>query len=373
MKQPPASPAATIEILRQHGLRPPKMFTFSITGICNLVCRHCWVEADTSDAAPHVPVTALRRLIGEYRELGGEGLRFTGGEPLCHPGWLELLRFACDTGFATIATQTNAMLITDEHVAALRELDSPGLSLQISLDGASAATHDLVRGEGAFARALQGINRLVKGGLGRRIAIFFTEMRHNIEEIPALLELADSMGIGSVSTGSLVLCGRADKDSLIAPPEPEQYMGLLRLYETDSRFHDLYERIGTTAPLEWHKGDSARTECCTFIENPYLTPGGRLYPCLLCHADDFAVTGVHDKSLASALAEGALLWSSLLGTSHRRAESLSECRECPGRTNCAGGCMGRAWGSCGDLLAADDRCGLRRTIYERQEAPHSRA
>jgi hypothetical protein len=36
---------------------------------------------------------------------------------------------------------------------------------------------------------------------------------------------------------------------------------------------------------------------------------------------------------------------------------------CPGRLVCGGGCMGRAWGSRGSLLAADDRCELRRTIY----------
>jgi radical SAM protein with 4Fe4S-binding SPASM domain len=298
--------------------------------------------------------------------LGGEGVRITGGEPLSHPGWLDLLRFACETGFRTVAIQTNAILIRDEHVAALKDLKCPGLSLQISLDGACAQTHDMVRGKDAFKKALEGIHRLTDGGLAPRIAIFFTEMRHNLEEIPALLELADSLGIGSVATGSLVLCGRAAKESLLAPPDPDQYMRLLKRYETDPRFRVLYEKIGTTAPLEWQKGDAPRTECCTFVENPYLTPGGRLYPCVLCHADGFAVNGVFDKGLAAAFTEGAPLWSSLLRTSHSRAGSIEECRECPGLSDCAGGCMGRAWGSCGDFLAADDRCELRRAIYQRK-------
>ncbi len=371
MKQSSAPPAATIEILRQHGLRPPKMLTISITGLCNLVCRHCWVEADTTSPVTHVPVAALHRLLGEYREIGGEGVRFTGGEPLCHPGWLDSLRLACAAGFKTVATQTNAMLVTEEHVSALQELDCPGLVLQISLDGASNRTHDLVRGDGAFERALAGIRRLVDGGLGRHISIFFTEMRHNLEELPALMELADSLGIASITSGSLVLCGRAEKDDVVAPPDPEQYMRLLHLYETDPVFHDLYERIGTTAPLEWLKGDAHRTECCTFVENPYLTPGGKLFPCLLCHADDFAVTDVYEKGLVSAFNEGAPLWASLLRTSHRRAKAIAECSECPGHSFCAGGCMGRAWGSRGDFLAADDRCELRRTIYKRRKAPHT--
>jgi len=368
MKQKALSPGAALETLRQHGLRHPKMLTFSITAACNLTCKHCWVEAMSASSSLHVPEKTLRRLIGEYRDFGGDGVRITGGEPLSHPGWLELLRFACGVGFKTVAMQTNAMLFKDEDVAALQELNFPGLSLQISLDGASAQTHDMVRGEDAFNRALEGIRRLTDGGLSRHISIFFTEMRHNLEDIPALLELADSLGINSVATGSLVLCGRAAKESLVAPPDPDQYLRLLHHYQTDPRFRELYEKIGATAPLEWLKGDAPRTECCTFVENPYLTPKGQLYPCVLCHADEFAVTGLFDKALADAFAEGAPLWASLLRTSHCRAEAIAECRECPGQAVCAGGCMGRAWGSSGDFLATDDRCELRRAVYRRKNS-----
>jgi radical SAM protein with 4Fe4S-binding SPASM domain len=369
-KSPAKGTADTFEILSQAGLHPPKMLTLSITAACNLTCRHCWVEAVSASSSLHVPKKALRRLIGEYKELGGEGVRITGGEPLSHPAWLDLLRFACGLGFSSVAMQTNAILFKDKDVAALQGLNCPGLSLQISLDGASAATHDLVRGDGAFQGVMQGIRRLSEGGLSRHISLFFTEMRHNLEEIPALLELADSFGISSVATGALVLCGRAGNESLVASPDQDQYGTLLHRYETEPRFRALYDEIGNTAALEWLKGDAPRTECCTFVENPYLTPGGDLYPCVLCHADGFAVSGVFAKSLADAFAEGAPLWSTLLKTSHRRSESIQECRDCPGQSDCGGGCMGRAWGSRGDLMAADDRCELRRSIYQKKNSRH---
>lgn len=358
----------TLEILGDAGLKPPKLLTFSITGACNLVCTHCWVEADSTSSTMHVPEETVRRILMEYREMGGEGIRFTGGEPLLHPSLLSLLRFACDIGFEKVATQTNAILLNEEHVAAMREMACSGLSLQISLDGAKAATHDMVRGEGAFKGVLQGIHRLVDGGLGNNISLFFTEMRHNLEEIPDILELADSLGIASVATGALVLCGRAEKDSLVAPPSSEQYFKLLHRYETDSRFRGIYERIGTTAAIEWLKGDSPRRESCTFVENPYLSFGGRLYPCVLCHTDEYAVQKVFEKSMASSFAEGAPLWSSLLRISQSRAKTLDECRDCPGEDSCAGGCMGRAWGSCGDFLVVDDRCDLRKSIYSQYKA-----
>jgi radical SAM protein with 4Fe4S-binding SPASM domain len=355
-------PFETITILQREGLRPPKMLTLAITGACNLNCSHCWVDAGVSTSASHVPEQTLRRLIEEFAALGGEGIRLTGGEPLCHPGWLKLMQFARAIGLHSISLQTNGMLFTDDHVAALRELDFPGLSIQISLDGATASTHDLVRGEGSFKEVLEGIRRLVLVGLAGRITIFFTEMRHNLEEIPALLKLANDLGIESVVTGSLVLCGRAAVESLVAPPGLEQYQRLLHRFDADPEFRELYKNIGTMAALEWKQESAPRMDCCTFVENPYLTPAGRLYPCVLCHTDQFSVSGVFGKNLAAAFAEGAPLWSSLMETSHCRAESIPACQQCAVKHVCAGGCMGRAWGSCGDLLAADDRCELRRTV-----------
>jgi radical SAM protein with 4Fe4S-binding SPASM domain len=189
-------------------------------------------------------------------------------------------------------------------------------------------------------------------------------MRHNLGEIPDVLDFADRLGIGSVATGSMVLCGRAAETSLVSPPEAEQYLGLLERYDSDEHFRELYRKIGTVAALEWRSGDAIRQGCCTFIENPYLTPSGRLYPCLLCHADDYSVSGVFEKGFAAALVEGIPLWSSLLQISCARADEITECKDCPGQLSCAGGCMGRAWGSCGSLQSADDRCQVRRKIYQ---------
>ncbi|WP_306532563.1 radical SAM/SPASM domain-containing protein [Geobacter sp.] len=362
------NPTVALDILREKGLLPPETLTLAITGTCNLRCHHCWVDAGSSGTAPAVPTRTLLRLLEEFGALGGGGVRFTGGEPLCHPGWLELVRSARAIGYRSVSLQTNGMLFTEHNVAALKELDFPGLAIQISLDGATAPIHDLVRGRGAFAGALDGIRRLRDGGLGKRITLFMTEMRHNLEEIPALLHLASELEIGSAVTGSLVRCGRAAQDSPVAPPTLEQYELLLRRFDSDPSFRELYERIGNVAALEWRRETAPRTECCAFVQNPYLTPDGRLYPCVLCHVDRYAVFGVLQKDLASAFVEGAPLWDTLKKMSQCRAGANAACRECPGRLTCAGGCMGRAWASSGALLAVDDRCEVRQALYRQNSS-----
>jgi radical SAM protein with 4Fe4S-binding SPASM domain len=360
-----------LQQLALAGLHRPGILTLAITGACNLKCCHCWVKAGEDASSPHVPLQSLLGIVDEFAVIGGEGIRITGGEPLCHPNWLDIVQCSCDLGFASVILQTNAMLLRVEHVRALHALDFPGLSIQISLDGVTPQSHDLVRGEGAFERARRGIEMLAREGLAGRIAIFFTEMRHNLSEVPDLLEFADTTGIGSFSSGSMVMCGRAAETSLVAPPRTDQYLALIERFDRDARFRELYAKLGTVAALEWHKGESVRHDCCTFVENPYLTPTGRLYPCLMCHADEYSVTGVFEKGLSAAFIEGLSLWSSLQRISHCRTDEIPECQNCPLKSFCAGGCMGRAWGSCGNLLAADDRCSARQAIHAHRVIPLS--
>lgn len=354
--------SALDETLQQFGLYSPRTLTLALTGACNLSCSHCFVGAGEAGSAGHVPGTTLVRLISEFARLGGEGVRLTGGEPLCHPQWLELLRLAVAAGFSSVSLQTNAMLLDDRAVATLRELDFPGLAIQVSFDGASAASHDLVRGPGAFDSLMSAMGKLSRAGLAGRTSIFFTEMRHNLDEIPSLLLLAEQLGVSAVATGALVACGRAADDARVQPPTPSQYLRLLERHRADRGFARRYQKLGKVAALEWRLGDAPRLESCTFVQHPYLDARGRLYPCVLCHADPYCVSGVFQKKLADAFAEGAPLWAGLLEASRSRSRCIPGCRACPERESCGGGCLGRAWGSSRDVMAADDRCAARRAV-----------
>ncbi len=355
------TPSELARVLQGSELRPPQTLTIAVTGSCNLTCSHCWVEAGVPASNPHLPAPSIHAIIDEFLLLGGTGIRFTGGEPLLHPDWLTFMTSARDRGYRRLSLQTNAMLLTDSWANELKRLDFPGLSLEISLDGATSSSHDQVRGKGAFCETLAGIKRLTRVGLSSRVTLFFTEMHHNLGELPDVLKLATELGVGAVASGALVRCGRAAGHG-VNPATPEQYLQLLQRFKHDAELNRLYDLLGSTAAVEWWRNQAPRTECCTFVENPYLTPAGTLYPCTLCHCNDFSVTGVFRKGLTAAFKEGIPLWTSLSSISHSRSENLAECQTCPEQTFCAGGCMGRAFGSHGELLTRDDRCNVRRAI-----------
>jgi radical SAM protein with 4Fe4S-binding SPASM domain len=80
-------------------------------------------------------------------------------------------------------------------------------------------------------------------------------------------------------------------------------------------------------------------------------------------AVEFAVEGVYQRSLAEVLRQALPLWAGLPGLHQRRLRELGQCKTCPGRLHCAGGCMGRAYDATGDFMSVEDRCDLRKAVY----------
>lgn len=347
------------------GLRPPKMLMLSITNGCNLQCRHCWLDCRLHDKTPPVPTKTLLRVIRDFAFLGGTRISITGGETLTHPDWYKILAFSCSQpGFREVCLQTNGTLLTTVEVNALVSLQFRGLSIQVSLEGATEETHDHVRGAGSFDRTMRGLRLLSEAGLGKKTCVAFTEMQHNFEELPYLLELLDSLGIGLLVSGTLVLGGRAKHTDQLALPKPSQYGNLLELYQIDPRFRTQYKKLGNIAALAWYTGKSNPSgQVCTCIENPFITADGLMYPCVMFLSDEFAARDVHVRPLDEVIMEALPLWAELPKISLRRSEELKACQGCPGRLHCAGGCMGRAYAAHGILMTVEDRCALRKAVY----------
>lgn len=346
------------------GLRAPRALTVAVTGLCNLECRHCLVEGGPKGATRHVPADRVRHLAAEHAAFGGDEIWFTGGEPLLHPEWLEILRFcSARLPFRTVGLQTNGALLDEARVCALRALRCGGLSLQVSLDGGAPATHDRVRGRGSFVETVDALRRLAAAGLGANVTVAFTEMRHNMEDVPAVLAVVERLGLRRLVAGTLVRGGRAAGGDL-APPAAEQYTALLARYLGDAGFRRLYDARGSIPALEWWKGrDNPGSDCCTFVEHPFVTVEGTLYPSALCRADDFAVRGAYERPLVETLREGLPKWERLLEAVRRRFGHLPACQGCAGKLHCGGGCIGRAHAATGELMAVEDRCELRKAVY----------
>jgi len=350
---------------RRHGLQPPRSLTLMITNGCNLQCHHCLLDCGPPRTDSAVPPETLVKIIRDFISSGVHKINIAGGEPLVHPEWMRIVDYACrQSELEHVTLQTNGVLLDEATIRQLTKLPPERFRMQVSIEGATALTHDAVRGPGSFEATFRGIRSAIRQGLGEQTQVAFTEMAHNFHEIPRLLALLDGIGISRFVSGTLVRGGRAAASQQLTAPSTAQACELLDLYHKDRVFRDRYDRMASVSVIEWYKGRSEPADrICSCIENPFISAAGRLYPCVMLLSEKYAVADVFHRSFEDIISEGLPIWAELPQISRRRTAQLETCEGCLGRHHCGGGCMGRAFANRGVLMAPEDRCALRKAAY----------
>lgn len=135
---------------------------------CNLSCDYCCAGSSPSAPKRMIDTTTFRAIIDEAVAAGVAELFVTGGEPFMMLDIGEHLAIAAAALPTTVLT--NGMLWRGRRRELLEELPRDGLTLQISLDSATAELHDRHRGEGSFEAAIAGIRLAQKSGFRVRVA-----------------------------------------------------------------------------------------------------------------------------------------------------------------------------------------------------------
>ena len=135
----------------------------------------------------------------------------------------QLAEYATSRGLRT-ALATNGTLVTKDVAEKIKQAGIKRVS--ISLDGSDAETHDSFRGiPGAFDAAVYGMRNLQ--ALGVSVQINTTIARHNAGQLPAVLELARSLGADALHTFLLVPVGCGvdiAAEQMVAPEEYERML-----------------------------------------------------------------------------------------------------------------------------------------------------
>ena len=188
--------------------RAPLFLAWQLTNRCSARCIGCCEESGPDKAWSD----ELRRdeALGLARRIADVGIpyvAFGGGEPLGVGHCWELFDVLSAAGIA-LKIETDGSRIDDaaaDRIAALA-VDC----VQISVDGATAATHQRVRPGSSFEAAVAAIERLVARGSPPQFV--FVPTRQNLHELVAAFDLAASLGCAAFVTGPLMRIGRAAAD-----------------------------------------------------------------------------------------------------------------------------------------------------------------
>ncbi|MFB6345918.1 MAG: radical SAM protein [bacterium] len=157
---------------------------FNLIRDCNLECVHCYAGSRRKRFPGQLNTPTIKKVLEDLAEFDVPAVLFSGGEPLIHPDFFDILEHAENLGLRTTLS-TNGTLVDEETALRLKE---SGLQyVGISIDGIGE-TNDRFRGmEKAFERALEGIRRCRE--VSQKVGLRMTITDHNIDQIDEVFDL----------------------------------------------------------------------------------------------------------------------------------------------------------------------------------------
>ena len=208
-------------------LTAPLYVAWQITNECNLACLHCIEESGPGKAfKDELDRAQVFEVIDQLMDHEVPYLTFSGGEPMLHPQFFEMVERVCARG-GQLKVETNGHYLSPENCERLHRLGVK--AVQVSLDGASSSTFGRMRVRGDFDRTIAGVRNLRAAGVP--IEVNFSPASFNVHEAGAIVDLAYELGAASFYSGRTMFTGNAVKAWRHLSLSDEQYdvfFGILR-------------------------------------------------------------------------------------------------------------------------------------------------
>ncbi len=198
----------------------PFMVIWEVTRACDLACRHCRARAIPRPEPDELSTEEGKALLEQVTGFGRPYplFIFSGGDPFKREDLVELVAYATELGIPASVSPSATPLLTRENLKAIRDAGAKAVSL--SLDGASAESHDAFRRvPGSFEMTLKGWRAARE--LGLRVQINTTVTRHNLPELADIFDLVRREGAMTWSVFFLVPTGRAAVEDEVTPQDYE--------------------------------------------------------------------------------------------------------------------------------------------------------
>jgi radical SAM protein len=205
-------------LIRMDYAERPMLVFWETTRACLLACRHCRASATTQAPPGELTTAEGHRLIEQVAGFGRPHpiLVLTGGDCLLRPDLFDLTWHATSLGVPVCLSPSVTPLL---DAGLISRIAASGVkAVSVSLDGASAGTHDGVRGiPGHFGATTAVIRDLVSAGV--KVQVNTTVMTSNVAELADVAALLVSTGAQMWEVFFLVQVGRGQSAGAISAAE----------------------------------------------------------------------------------------------------------------------------------------------------------
>lgn len=328
----------------------------NITSRCNMRCEHC---RGAYNSAVDLTVDDFKKImLFSHQHLGPEGgYLVSGGEPLLHPKFSEFISivrdYVKDDGFVSVTT--NGTFLNEKWLDFMQSLEFPDLRIAISLDSTDPKRNNLFRhSPHAYEKSIQAIRQVAERE-NIQCIVRASIQKDQLSEMPAMVELVDSLGGDVLSISSIIPVGSAlnkselqfDKDSKKA----------LIDFAVSTRKDGRRVKVDVNDPLAYINSSHQEScgeygGCIAGIGTFSVEPDGTMLPCPVL--PNQVITNIKGKTPEEILHEYS---NSEIVRSLLERKFMGKCGGCELKFTC-GGCRARAEGMIGNYLQEDPDCWL---------------
>ncbi len=337
----------------------PKLIAWELTRSCNLDCIHCRAAARFGPYPNELTTEECMKFMEDVASFAKPIMIMTGGEPMLRDDVWDIASYGTSLGLRMVMAPCG-FLVTED--TARKMIDVGIQRLSFSIDGATAESHDEFRRvPGAFASVMKAIENCNKVGL--EFQVNTTISKHNLEELPRILELVIKLGAKAHHPFLLVPTGRGEamKDMEISPDEYEKT--LTWFYEMRDKvplqfkptcaphyyriFRQKEKEKGVKVSAETHGLDAMSKGCM----------GGQSFA-FLSHVGKVQICGFLEEECGDIRKEPfSDIWQNSPVFKEMRAwdDYEGRCGYCEFRAVC-GGCRARAFAFTGNYMDEEPFC-----------------
>ncbi|MFN2435458.1 MAG: radical SAM protein [Desulfotignum sp.] len=266
---------------------------FHILTRCNLSCAHCYINPD-QHGRKTLSIDTIRRWLDLFADKASQtNLIFLGGEPTLHNDLSAAVKHAGGLQYHSITIDTNGFLF---HNILDRISPDEVDFISFSLDGATSATNDTIRGPGSFDAVVSGIHQARKKGFS--CAMIYTVSDKNLHELSKMPDLVASLDIHRFFIQVIGMRGK----SFAGSTDTHQVSKELWLSVIPEVARTIAETgiIVTYPKVFLEKGEVFA--CAGLVaDNFFVFPNGRVYRCPLCEDYPLHAYTISDNTLVPSL------------------------------------------------------------------------
>ena len=326
---------------------------FMITGKCNYNCLHCFNAADNAPIMTEWTFEEICDLLGQAQKCGIHAFTLTGGEPMLHRNFFDIIKEIYKLGMEVEELNTNGYYINQEILDKMKSVGCRPL-IKISFDG--IWFHDWLRDrKGAEKRTLDAIELCTKNGFN--IMAQTQVNRKNINAVMPTAKILNDMGVERMRLIRTTEVPRWAENALDACLTFEEYFGNMLAFAKD------YIKSGMKMDIDiWQmlriypKSRSFRITPVACADGEYrdnipgcrgnrgmiaVTSSGEVVPCMQMSGflaeNNISFGNLHESHLIDIINSGSYL-ENICMTVGGIHENNIKCGKCPYFIYCTGGC-----------------------------------